>query len=110
MQRAAGRQRSVRLKWKGCNHSGDSKAPADERCPVPTSIPLHESGAPCQLFEIDGRAVTHMDMGRIPELFDVTSDDGGNLGPSQRSALVGRSGDPCSREVVGFRLAAVFYE
>ena len=35
---------------------------------------------------------------------------GGNLGPPQRSALVGRSGDPCSREVVGFRLAAVFYE
>ena len=51
-----------------------------------------------------------MDMGRIPELFDVTCDDGGNLCPSQRSALVGRSGDPCSRAVVGFRLAAVFYE
>jgi hypothetical protein len=51
-----------------------------------------------------------MDMGRIPELSDVTCDDGGNLGPSQRSAIVGRSGDPCSREVVGFRLAAVFYE
>ena len=109
-QRAAGCQWSVRLKGKGCNHSGNSKTPADERCPVRASIPLHESGAARQLFEIDGRAAVHMDIGRIPELFDVTCDDGGNLGPSQRSALVGRSGDPCGREVGGFRLAAVFYE